>query len=99
MDLKDLPSQQHLRLKLQIRSAVSQSQFHLKLDCTGVFEVPCAFCDMMASDPGTQGELQEDDDDDEDRTLRKTWPPVKMAAKAKANLESISKACFIDMRI
>ena len=63
-----------------------------------MLDVPCAFFDMMDSDPGTQGELQEDDDD-EDRTLRKTWPPVKMAAKAKANLESISKACFMDMRI
>ena len=38
-----------------MRSAVSQSQFHLKFCCTGTMDVPCSLGDMMASSPITQG--------------------------------------------
>lgn len=55
------PSHTHIHpmprqvLTLQMRSAVSQSQFHLKFCCTGTMDVPCSFGVMMASSPITQG--------------------------------------------
>lgn len=40
---------------LQILSAVSRSQFHLRFCCTGTADVPWSLGDMMASSPITQG--------------------------------------------
>ena len=78
-----LQERPHLRLKLQILSAVSQSQFQRRFLCTGVLEVPCALGAMMASVPGTQGAEHGDDLD--------TAPWSKNTAKmATASLVNMS---------